>query len=85
MSIKVIITDLQTKRQFLGKMDRAHIELGRDFIVPVSNYGGKVLRIPHIKGWLSSDSYLIHYLVDGNGRRFKLQILARSLTVIDSR
>jgi hypothetical protein len=75
MSIKIKLQDLQTKKVFKGSVDKG-FEVGRTTQIRLTDCKPpSVFDIKAVKGWVMSDSARIIYVIDGQGKRFKIQVV----------
>lgn len=82
MPVRVLVTDLQSRVVYRGELVEAEIRQGKDVLVNLENYPGRIMRIPRVRGWVVSDSHVLYYLMDEYGRRFRMRILP---SVIDAK
>lgn len=72
MSVKVRIQDLQSKKVYKGSVKQG-FQVGKTNTVLLTD--GSLLEIGAVKGWVMSDSARLIYVIDGRGKRFKVEVV----------
>lgn len=83
MTVKVSVTDLQTRATYRGSLKKAEVAQGKNLEIALDDKPGYAMRIAKIRGWLTTEPYNIYYIISGAGKRYKVSIIKQ--TAIDSK